>query len=347
MRVPSRVKSWLVRAYLRYVAWSGRTVVLGPWRSELGFEVLYWIPFLHWAVHAAGIPIDRCLAVSRGGMGKFYPAAHEVDLYTLREVDEVRLQNGVDAEQTKKLKQTRRTAWDNAVVREAVERIHGAGARYVVLHPSWMYWLFEGVWEERDTLPFALRHMRIQNLPIPNLPEGFELPSRFIAARVYERHTFPLQPDVTALATGLVQAVASHLPVVLLNQSLFADDHVDLPLAGPNIFRLPTVPPAQNFILQAAVLARCAAFVGTYGGIAQWALRYQKPSISFYTHFTGTARCHRTLSEMLSQACGQPFECSHLGAIKLWSLCVKPALAVVQPTETLEPVEATREPVRA
>ena len=25
-----------------------RPILLGPWRSELGFEVLYWIPFLAW-----------------------------------------------------------------------------------------------------------------------------------------------------------------------------------------------------------------------------------------------------------------------------------------------------------
>ena len=345
MTLTGRAKSLVLRAYLRYLAWSGRTVVLGPWRSELGFEALYWIPFLHWAVKYAHLPLDRCLAISRGGMGKFYPAGAEVDLYTLRTVDDVRLQNGVDAERTKKLKQERRTPWDDAVVREAVERIHGADARYHVLHPSWMYWLFAGVWEERDTLRLVMAHTRFEGLPVPNLPDGFELPPRFVAVRFYERHTFPLGDQTRALAVALVQALASRLPVVLLNQSLFADDHVDLPIAGANIFTLPTLPPAQNFILQAAVLARCAAFVGTYGGIAQWALRYQKPSISFYTHFNGTARCHRTLSEMLSQACGQPFECSNLAAIKLWEMCL---LRVVSDTPVLTaPAEPEREPVSA
>src|SRR5437899_2863013 len=36
-----------VRAKIWHIARSGKLIVVGPWLSEVGFEVLYWIPFLN------------------------------------------------------------------------------------------------------------------------------------------------------------------------------------------------------------------------------------------------------------------------------------------------------------
>ena len=319
MRLPFWARLLCVKAYLRYLRWSGRTIVLGPWRSELGFEVLYFLPFLHWALKYAGIPKERCCAVSRGGMGVFYPAEDYTDLYELRSVDDLRLANEIEYEKSKMMKQMKAVALDRALVREAVQKLYGR-RRYVTLHPSWMYWLFESVWMERDGWGKARTFLRFEPLPVPDLPNGFTLPEKFIAVRFYERATFPFHPGVKDMARDLTRALASHVPVVLLNQRLCADDHLDLPLSGENILSLPDIPPHQNFILQAAVLARAQAFVGTYGGVAQWALRYQKPSVSFYTEFGGTLQAHRTMSAHLSNWLKVPFEVSCLGAIKLWGM---------------------------
>ena len=46
---------------------SGRPIILGPWLSETGFELLYWIPFLAWAKAYASLHDDQLIIVSRGG----------------------------------------------------------------------------------------------------------------------------------------------------------------------------------------------------------------------------------------------------------------------------------------
>src|SRR5690606_3605400 len=39
---------------------SGRgPIVVGPWTSEVGFELLYWIPFVHWFARSRGIAPSR------------------------------------------------------------------------------------------------------------------------------------------------------------------------------------------------------------------------------------------------------------------------------------------------
>lgn len=337
MRLPrltlsARQRSLVVRAYLRHIARSGKPIVFGPWRSELGFEVLYWLPFLRWACTTYGIAPERCIALSRGGMGALYPAAKSVDLFSLRTVDEVRIENQVDYERRKLLKQMDVTAWDRTVAREAAINAIGATPepRFHLLHPSWMYWLFEPVWEEHASLRHVARHAEFSALPVPPLPEGLILPDKFVAVRFYERHTFPLHEQVQSLVRDMVRGLASKHPVVLLNTPLFVDDHTDLPIDGPDIHVLPTVAPEQNLVIQAAVLARCQAFVGTYGGVAQWALQYRKPSLSFYTHFGGTAQAHRALNQVLAAQTNTPFEVADLRATKLWEAVLGPAVEVPQ-----------------
>jgi hypothetical protein len=303
------------------------------------------MPFITWALKRYQIAPERCLALSRGGMGSLYQVPHVADLYTLRTVEQVRVENLVDFEQRKILKQTSVTAWDRQVARDALESAT-LSTRAHLLHPSWMYWLFEDWWEDRATAQIVAQHTDYRPMPLVNLPEGFTLPDRFVAVRFYERHTFPLVPEVKEMAEQMVRGVAAHTPVVLLNQPLHADDHLDFPMGGPNIFALPAVAPEANFLIQAAVLARSQAFVGTYGGMAQWALRYGKPSLSFYTKFGGTALGHWTLSRKLSQFLNVPFEVCDLSLAALWRLTMGsiampalrassgPVLPVVHPCTT-------------
>ena len=44
-----------VRRELAEAAAKRREIVVGPWLGEVGFELLYWVPFLQWAVDAAGL----------------------------------------------------------------------------------------------------------------------------------------------------------------------------------------------------------------------------------------------------------------------------------------------------
>jgi hypothetical protein len=307
-----------LRLYLRYLASTTRPIVLGPFRSELGFEALYWLPFLAWALKHATIPPERCIALSRGGMGHLYPAAHHVDLYALRGVDAVRLENQVDYQARRELKQHTVTAWDRSVAREAVERVHRPGTRHHLLHPAWMYRLFRPYWDERVGMPLVARRTDYAPPPIPALPHGLTLPPKFVAVRFYERATLPMQAEVQAAVRTLVGRIAQHLPVVVLAQPHFVDDHTDLPLSGPNILVLPPAAPEQNLVLQAGVLARCQAFVGTYGGLAQWALLYRRPTLSLYLQFGGTALAHRMLSHALSAQLKVPFEMLDMAAWPLW-----------------------------
>ena len=71
-------------------------IVAGPWLGEVGFELLYWIPFLRWFVERFGVSRDRLIAVSRGGSaaawyGSFAGRSH--DALSFMALDEFKRKN--------------------------------------------------------------------------------------------------------------------------------------------------------------------------------------------------------------------------------------------------------------
>jgi hypothetical protein len=54
------------------IARSRLPVIVGPWTGEVGFELLYWIPFLQWVRETFPIDPARMIVISRGGVASWY-----------------------------------------------------------------------------------------------------------------------------------------------------------------------------------------------------------------------------------------------------------------------------------
>lgn len=323
----------LLHLKLRRLAASKRPIVVGPWRSEVGFEALYWLPFLRWMLATYTIDPGRLVIVTRGGAQLLYGGAHGVDLYALRSVASVRAENLYDYQHTQQQKQVRCTAWDRDVLKEAAAQVIGRGAKYHILHPSWMYWCLSPFWDEERGFKF-LQSMTdftpIPKLPVARIPN---LPPKYVAMRWYSRATFNAQhPDVVSYIQHLTSMVAAQTPVVLLNQPHEGDDHTDVLVEHPNVHPVAAVPPSENLALQAQILSHATAFVGTYGGVAQLALRLGVPSVSAYHEWGGTMGGHLDLSLLISRATKVPFLVGSIDDAKLWQQCLSvPGKPQVQP----------------
>lgn len=305
------------RLYLRRLALSKRPILLGPWRSEVGFEALYWLPFLRWAAVHFHIDPARFISVTRGGANILY-GCPGVDLFSLRSVEEVRQENLYDWQGTKLQKQTQVTAWDREVLASAARKALGRGESYDVLHPAWMYWALEPFWNESRGLPYL--SSMTDYTPISKIPHAaIDLPAKYVAMKWYSRATLNGQdPKVRDAIAQVTAIVAAQTPVVLLGGTADVDDHADLPIEHPNVRRLPAVAPEHNLAQQMQVLAKATAFVGTYGGVAQLALRLGVPSCSLYREFGGTAHAHLALSSWLSKRTKVPFLVGSLEDCDLW-----------------------------
>ena len=58
---------WRVEREIERVVSGSEPLIVAPWTSEVGYEVLYWVPFDRWAKAAFRIDPNRMMVVSRGG----------------------------------------------------------------------------------------------------------------------------------------------------------------------------------------------------------------------------------------------------------------------------------------
>lgn len=288
-------------AFRQWLRKSSQPILVGPFRGEVGFEALYWVPF----IRALGIAPDRLIPITRGGSHLWYPANDHVELYALRDPREVRVENMYQQKQTGLLKQTRVSAFDRAVIRDAAA---SRGLRsYQVLHPAWMYETLAPYWEGARGL--AWLHQRIRLDPLPAVEaDGVTLPPQYVAVRFYYRHTFPMNDACKTAAIETIKQIARVHPVIVLNANVHADEHVDVALPDiPNVLQLKSeaaITPQNNLAFQSAILSKALGFVGTYGGLAQLAMLYRKPTVSFYQDWGGTAIGHKHFAEAVAMSFG-------------------------------------------
>ena len=297
--------------FARHLAASKKPILLGPFRSEVGFELLYWIPFLCHFRETYQIPADRLITLSRGGAASWYKTAGHADLYEFLPVDAVRTLSIKASQQTGSVKQRHSEAWERHVCALAAKTV--GIERYHVLSPRWMYQLLAPWWEGDVSSKFLDRYtLQPMKMHAPPLEAGIKLPKSFIAMRWYARATWPLKEDLTLWTRKLTEAVASRIPVVLIDSGYQADDHADIELGHiPNVSKLsdlaPHMTPLNNLAIQSSVIANASAYVGTYGGMAQGAMRWGIPTVALYHEFANTAPQHLALTHQLSLRTGVPF----------------------------------------
>jgi hypothetical protein len=263
---------WDVEREIEAVVRRGRPVVVGPWLSEVGFETLYWVPFLHWVTAAFRLDPGRVIAVSRGGVAAWYAgvAGRYVELWDDIDPAEFARRNAARAA----VKQHEVSAFDRDVLELVARRL---GTRdFDVLHPSLMYRLFTLYWSGHRAMGFVDAHVRFTTGAAATLVDPALLPREYVAVKFYSARSLPDAPATRALVGRLVAALADRLPVVLLDTGLaLGDDHADYAVAGHArvLSARPWMTPQNNLGVQTQIIAGARAFVGTCGALAWLAPR--------------------------------------------------------------------------
>ena len=273
------------------VAATTRPIVVGPWLAEVGYEVLYWIPFLRWFQDAFGIPPDRLIVVSRGGMESMYRdfAAGYVDIFDLTTPQQLAARNAQRRSEGEGggQKQSAASTLDEELI-AAVRAARGLG-EVAVCHPSLMFRLFRNVWH--GNLPFDLLWRRTRHVavgrstrtgsPTRALPG---IPDEFIAAKIYAGPALSTHEKTREAVRAVVAQAATVAPVVLLEADLGIDEHRDFDFDGiPNVISAGSLmTPRTNLDVQLALIARARFFLSACGGLAWHAPFMGVPTVAIY-----------------------------------------------------------------
>lgn len=291
----------------RTVALEKRQVLVGPWLSEVGFEVLYWVPFLGWLTEQVGLESDRLVAVSRGGSQSWYDGICDSyrDIFAAMSVEEFRELTEARWQGVGGQKQMELTKWDRRALNAAADGL--SWNRHSILHPSLMYRMFRPYWRGKAGIDHVLEHVRFRRFEAPDPgPWADRLPDDFVAVKFYFRPSFPDTPENRRRVTDVVQSLAEELPVVVLSTGLSFDDHADVdPAVEDNIvWLLRDVPPEENLHVQSVAISRARGFVGTYGGFSYLAPFYGLPSVALYSDYSHFLPSHLEVAQRAALATG-------------------------------------------
>jgi hypothetical protein len=262
---------WQIKRDIAAVARGRRPIIAGPWLSEVGFEVLYWIPFLRWFEDRYRVDRDRVVAVSRGGVADWYGdvAGAYVEIFDHIDPATFARRNAErrDRHESGGQKQTTSSGLDDDLI-AAARRAAGA-PRAVVFHPALMYRLFNQFWFGNRALDLVVSHTRHVPL-VAAPPRDLGLPERYLAAKFYTGTALPDTPECRRALREVVRHMALRMPVVLLESGTKTDEHEDYLFRDiSNVISLQSqVSSRTNLGLQTSVLAGAQGFVGTCGSLA-------------------------------------------------------------------------------
>lgn len=285
---------------------SGRgPIVAGPWLGEVGFEVLYWVPFLAWFAERFSVDRSRLVVISRGGTRSWYEpfAAGYCDVLDYVTPEAFKAQHDARVGEIGEQKQLRITGFERELLATMQGQAGAAGAPLV--HPSLMYRVLRPFWWGHLGPEWIERHARYRALRPPPREELPRLPASYVAVKFYFNDCFPETDDNRAFVRALVAALSSSAPVVSLSAGIELDDHGACHVDAHGVPDLAGSTPSRNLHVQSAVVAHASAFVGTYGGFAYLAPFYGVPCTAYYVDASGFSRSHLTMAQAALASLGR------------------------------------------
>jgi hypothetical protein len=273
------------------------SLILGPWTSEVGFEVLYWIPFVQHLLAAHNVPPERVVAVSRGGVASWYAgvAAQYIDILDLFPHTRLHQEGHERIVQKRGQKQLSVTPWDREILAKIKAAVGDPGA--TVLHPSTMYRRYNSVWMRRRSPELVRREVTFLPLTVPERPTW--LPSEpYVALKAYSGACFPSTPANLATLRDLVARFTRAGPVVRIEAGHVVDDHADVPESELDVAGLVKAPPSEaaaNLGAQTAVVAHASALLAPYGGFSYLGAFLGVPTYAFQSSHAGFNSVHLEL----------------------------------------------------
>jgi hypothetical protein len=293
------------------------TIVVGPWLGEVGFELLYWVPFLHWFAATFRVAPERLLIVSRGGTASWYRpfASGYRDIFDYLTPEEFRQRHDERVAANGEQKQTQVLAFERQVLRELTKDVHSRS----MLHPSTMYGLFNPFWWGHVSEDWVHRFAKYERLTpdgagagnvgagLPGLSEakGSRPDTPYTAVKFYFNDCFPDTPENRAFVRRTLQTLTERGPVVSLATMLRLDDHAIDEAEALGVRTLPhDMHPRNNLALQTAIVAGASAFVGTYGGFSYLAPFLGVRSTGYFSDPHGYSPRHLLMARSALESIG-------------------------------------------
>lgn len=261
-----------------------KPVIAGPYISDVGIELIYWIPFLRWLIETYRLDGNTFIAVSRCGVDKWYKelGVRYVDICDLLGQENAALlfKERVAAGS---IKQFTMTKLESSLINTVSEK--NGFVDYHLIHPSVMYNLFLPVW--KHLLPEGFICNYTSNKPFKSLKGGIKidgLPDEYVAVKFSFCPQFPDNPQNRFFLESIIDELSRQYQVVNLNTGIQIDGHRDFGTESKGIFDLKNIVNHRNLLeVQTNVIANAKLFIGTHTNMAYLAPLIGIKTINIYS----------------------------------------------------------------
>jgi hypothetical protein len=251
------------------------SIIVGPWTADVALEVLYWAPFVRWVVTRFQVSPRRMHVISRGGPPWYQDlAAAYTDILSLRSPEEFREATAAGRHAARRFE------------RSILQRVRNGIGPFRLLHPGYMYRLFEPYWAYEAPLRYVARLTIPKPPPVPLPVMG--MPEHYVAARFAFSRTFPDTPANRQWLDTLLESLTRSNNVIWLGGGASGIDgggQADYtPPARLSLRHADhTAKPDQSVAAYASIIAGADAYIGTYGGLCYLPPLYGVPSVAFHS----------------------------------------------------------------
>ncbi len=283
-------------------AWaSTQPVVVGPYLSDVGFELLYWRPFVAWMHEHYGERTAPVIALSRGRVGDWYAsrATDYVDACDLVDFDTFLTRNRQRVRATGSWKQKVVADFDRELLDALSARFDDVEPE--VLHPSLIFRVCSRIWN--GTLPHDwLAEHGVYDYLQPTLTRDDTIcpPEPYVVASFWFSSCFTDTRQHRHLIHLALSELSQRMPVVVVDTGGFPGVPESLDASGD----IRVVPGPQHsegqLGLQSRIIAGSRAYVGSFGNISQLAPFFRVPSLLVFDEEGGHSAHHRRTARTIA-----------------------------------------------
>jgi hypothetical protein len=269
-------------------------ILIGPWLGEIGFELLYWVPFVRFVMNELGIPKSKVIIISRGGNSSWYSdfAGKYFNIYDNFSAQEIaNIQNSRVFELGHQ-KQSKLTESDTNLIKSFIPKIN---RKVGILHPSDMFTLFSPYLSGRLGVSYALSITQFKPMKFKRYGKAKDLPKDYICCKFYFRESFPDCVENREFIRKVIDYFSKKSHVINLTLNYKLDDHETYFQNSSNVIEIDEtqVPYEENIQIQSSIISNSRLFIGTYGGFAYLANLANIPSVCFVSeHETKSTTRH-------------------------------------------------------